>query len=125
LSSRAPLPNSLAELLVGEAVEAIAALEAREARLLSSLAPVHPGEVRLIGRVEPGEHVLQDVAVDGGVVGHLRADGLQLGFLVVAGDGAVAPLPGGDALLQRGVVERTAQPQHALTLIPIPGQEWG
>ncbi len=52
--------------------------------------------------------------MDGGVLRELRADGLQFGFLLVARDGDVAALPGGDALLQGGVVELAAAPQHFL-----------
>jgi hypothetical protein len=54
-------------------MEAIATLEAREARLLPAL---HPPEERLIGPVEPGQHVLEEVRVEGGVLGELCADHL-------------------------------------------------
>jgi hypothetical protein len=57
---------------------------------------------------------LQHVRVDGGVLGPLRPNRLQLGVLLVAGDGDVAALLGGDALLQRGGVERAAQLQDSL-----------
>ena len=101
--------SAVAIFLVGEGVPAGAALEAREARLLASR---HPPEERLIGPVEPGQHVLQDVAVEGGVLRHVRTDILQLGFLLVARDRDVAALPGGDALLQGGVGERATAPEH-------------
>src|SRR5260221_10951763 len=52
--------------------------------------------------------------MDGGVFGELSTDSLQLGFLLVARDGDVAPLPGGDALLQGGVVELAAAPEHVV-----------
>ena len=39
---------------------------------------------------------------------------LQLGFLLVARDRDVAPLPGRDALLQGGVVEHATAPEHLL-----------
>jgi hypothetical protein len=92
-------------------VVAVPALVAREARLLAAL---HPAEERLIGPVQPRQHVLQHVAVDGGVLREFRPNGLQLGFLLVAGDGDAAALPGGDALLQGRVVERAAAPEHVL-----------
>jgi len=52
--------------------------------------------------------------VDGGILWHLGADVLQLGFLLIARDRDAPPLPGRDALLQGDVVERAACPQHAL-----------
>src|SRR5216683_3207165 len=104
-------PGAIAVLLEGEAVEAVAALEAWEAGLL---APLHAAEERLVGLVEAGEHILEDVGVDGRVFGERGAHGLQFSFLLKAGDGSVAPLPGGDALLQRGVVEIAAPPEHVV-----------
>ena len=58
-----------------------APLEARETGLLARL---HPSEESLIGPVEPGEHVLQHVAVEGGVFRERGADILQLGFQLSA-----------------------------------------
>ena len=52
--------------------------------------------------------------MDGGVLRKLRTDGFQFGFLLEPRDGDVAPLPGGDALLQGGVVEIAAAPQHLI-----------
>src|SRR5260221_5949480 len=72
-------PGAIAVFLEGEAVQAVAALEAREARLLTAL---YPAEERLIGLVEPRQHVLEEVRLEGGVLWHLRADGLQLCFLL-------------------------------------------
>ena len=51
--------------------------------------------------------------MDGRVLWHLGADLLEFGFLLVPGDGDAAALPGGDALLQAGVVEIAAQVKHA------------
>ncbi len=101
--------GTVAILLVGERVVAAAPLEAREARLLAvRQAP----EERLIRLVQPRQHVLQDVRVDCGVFRELGADHLQLRLLLIARDGDVAALPGGDALLKRGVVERATAPEH-------------
>ena len=49
--------------------------------------------------------------MDGGVLGKVSANVLQLGCLLVARDGDTATLPRGDALLQGGVVELSAAPQ--------------
>ena len=38
------------------------------------------------------------------------ANGFEFGFLLVARDRDVAPLPGGDALLEGGVIEIAATP---------------
>jgi hypothetical protein len=92
-------------------VEAVAALEARESCFLASLGSP---EERLIGLVEPRQHVLQHVGMDGGVVWKRGADVLQFGFLLVARDRDVAALPGGDALLQGGIVEAAAAPEHLI-----------
>ena len=71
--------GTVAILLVGERVPAVTPLKARKARLLAIR---HPPEERLIGLVEPRQHVLQDVAVEGGVRREVRPDRLQLGFLL-------------------------------------------
>src|SRR5262249_36103341 len=41
---------------------------------------------RLIGLVDLGKHVLQHVAVDGGVLGHRGANIFEFGFLLIARD---------------------------------------
>ena len=79
-------------------------------------------EERLIRLVEPRQHVLQDVAVDGRVFGHRRAQVLQLGFLLVARDGDAPLFPEKDALLQRGIVERAAAPQDRFKLALLVGR---
>jgi len=56
-------------------------VEARESRRLP-LADA-PKE-RLKGFIEPGEHILQDVAVHRGVLRHRGAEALQLRFLGIA-----------------------------------------
>jgi len=89
----------------------IAPFETRETRLLAA---VNPSEEGLVGLVEPCQHVLQHMGVDGGVGRHGRSEVLQLGFLRRARDGAVAALVGGDALLQGRVGERAAVPDHCV-----------
>jgi hypothetical protein len=69
----------VAILLEGEGVEAVAPLEAREACFLAAL---DASEERLIRLVESRQRVLQDMAVNGGVLRKLRAYLLQLGFLL-------------------------------------------
>src|SRR5262249_44609220 len=104
--------GAVAILLVGEGVVAPAALEAWKA---DRLARLHPAEERLIGVVQAGEHILQDMAVESGVVGTLRPDILQLGCLLEAGRHFALPAtPPGDPLLQGRVVEQTAMPQNLL-----------
>ncbi len=106
-------PCPVTVFFVGERAVAIAIapFEAREAGLLAAL---YPPEERLLGLVQPRQHVLQHMAVDRGVLRILRPDGLQLGFLLVAREGDTASLPGGDALLQGRGVEGAAAPQDNL-----------
>ena len=58
-----------------------AALQAWEARLLAS---GYPAEERVLRRVQPRQHILQHVAMQGGVVRELGTNGLELGFLLRA-----------------------------------------
>jgi hypothetical protein len=91
----------------------MAPLDAGEPRLL----PVcHPPEERLLRLVKPGQDLLQHLAVEGRVLRELRADGLAFCFLLLTCGRDVAPMPGGDALLQGHSVERAPAPQHALKL---------
>jgi len=62
-------------------VEAVSALEAREACLLAALDAAEECLVRLI---QPRQHVLQDMGVDRLIFRKLRPDGLELGFLLKA-----------------------------------------
>src|SRR6478609_1942090 len=82
----------VAILLAGEGVEASPSLEARKARLLPSL---EAAEERLVGLVEPRQHVLQHMAVNCLILGERDANGFELGFLLVARDRDVTPLPCG------------------------------
>ena len=98
------------------------ALDPGKARLFSIR---QAAEERLVRLVQAGQHVLQDMAMamamDAGVLWHLRAPGFQLGFLLRAREGDVAALPGGDALFQGGVLERAAAPQDELKLALLAG----
>src|SRR5262249_41998156 len=105
--------RAVAELFVGEAVEAIASLEAGEVCLLALL---HAAVERLIRLVEARQHVLEHMTVDGRILGEGCPDVLQLGFLLKAGDRQAAALPGGDALFESDVVELPAPQQDALQL---------
>jgi hypothetical protein len=71
-------PRAVAILREAERVVAVPALAAREPSLLAAR---HPPEERRIGLGEPGEHVLEDVAVHGGIGGERGANGLQFRFL--------------------------------------------
>jgi hypothetical protein len=62
---------------------AMASLEAREARLL---APLEATEERLVGPVQPGQYVLEEVAMNGRVLRELSAEVFQLGLLLIARD---------------------------------------
>ena len=85
-------------------MDALAPLEARKARLLSCR---HPAQARLLGLVQPRQHIVQALGVDGRVCGDLGADGLQFGFLLEA--------RGADALMRcsNAVVWRSRQRQSA------------
>ena len=77
-------------------------LESGVAWSLSSLdAPEEPAE----GPVEPGDRVLQEVRVDGGVFGTRIANARELAHLRVGADGRALASVGVAAMLERGVVE--------------------
>src|SRR5262249_46096575 len=101
-----------AKRLGGEGVRAGAALEPRTPRLL---AVRYPAEDRLIGRVQAGEPVVEDRAVDGGV---LRAGGFaggQLRFLLGRGGGLALPRrPQVRRCIRRAIVAPAAQPPRLL-----------
>ena len=121
-STRKPLSSrrAVAILLVGETVEAVAPLKAREARRLSF---PDAAEERLIGLVEPRQHILQDMAVDGRVLRECRAHVLQLGFLRIARERDAALAVEEDALLQRRVVESCDTPTRYRPA-PAPVRAW-
>jgi hypothetical protein len=98
---------------------AVLPVEAGEPWLLAIRYPLEEGLIRL---VQPGQVILQHVAVDGCVFRERLADVLQLRFLLVAREADVAALPGGDALLKRRVVERATAPQDALKLALLLGR---
>ena len=66
---------------------------------MGASAPLEAREARLIRPVEPRQHVLQDVGMDGGVFRERGADVFEFRFLLIAGDGDARSLPGADALL--------------------------
>ena len=68
----------------------MAAVPSLEAWKCGFYSAVDPAKERLIGIVQPREHVLQDAGVDGGVLEELRAAILQLSFLLKARDGDAA-----------------------------------
>jgi hypothetical protein len=55
--------------------------------------------------------------VNSGVLRKRSTDILELGFLLIARDGDVAPLVGDDAVLERRIVEPAAQAKHAPKLL--------
>ena len=66
---------------------------------------------------------MQHVRVVGSVLRQLGTDRLQLGFLLIAGEGDVAALPRRDALFKRRVVELATAPQDTLQL-PLLRGSW-
>src|SRR5690348_917250 len=105
-------PGAVVVLLAGAGVVAASALIARETGLLSRRYPL---EECLIGSVQAGQHVLEDVRVDGRVLRERFADRLQFCLLLEAGGRDALPAaPPGDALLRRDVVERAAAPEDVL-----------
>ena len=76
----------------------------------------------MIGRIQARQDILQHVAVEGGILRQLRPDGRELGFLLKACHRDVAPLPGGDALLQGGVVEGATAPQNGFKRTLLSGR---
>jgi len=68
----------------------------------------------LRGRVEPRQHLLQHVAMEGRVLRQLSAEVFQFRVLLRAMDRDSARSPPGNALFQRRVVERATAPQDKL-----------
>src|SRR5262249_2898696 len=104
--------SAVAMLLVGEGVVAVPAMKAGEPRLFALGHAAEEGVIRL---VQPRQHLLQHMAVEGGV---LREGGAHLfAFALLLQTGGRAPLPApppGDALFEGDVVERATAPQDAL-----------
>src|SRR5258706_11681823 len=98
---------------------AVAALEAREGRLFPIGQTAKEG---LIGLLQPGQHILQNMAMDGTVLGQVRTQVFQLGFLRIAREGHATLAVEADALLQSGVVERATAPQDRLKLTLLDGR---
>jgi hypothetical protein len=99
---------AIAELLVGEAVVAVFALESRVARLLARPHPAEEGGKRF---VQAGEHILQHLAVDGGVCRKCLLDGGQCGLLLRAGGAVVrSASPARRALFAGHVIKRATAP---------------
>jgi hypothetical protein len=111
--------GTIALCFVGAAVPAGASLQACKARLLASGSPA---EERLLRRVQPRQHILQHVAMESGVLGELGTNVLEIGVLLLPRDADVAPLPGGDALVEGDVVERATAPQHPLQRTLLSGR---
>jgi hypothetical protein len=105
LARRAPWPSSLSVQEWSRAP-----LKARATRLL---APLHPPEAGWIRRGAAGQHVVEHVALAGGIVGARGAPRLQLRFLLSARDRDAALFPPEEALLQGGLGARTAAPPDA------------
>jgi hypothetical protein len=101
--------RAVTELLVGEGAPTDTRLIARESGSLSTLDTT---EERLVGLVQTGQHILQHMAMDGGILWHSGANVLEFGFLLKTRAGDPHALPGGDALFQRRVVERATQSKH-------------
>ena len=99
----------VAILLESEAMVAGATFEAWETRLLASL---YPREERQISFVQPREHILENVNVDGCILWEFGTNVFDLSFLVITRYGLAIALPGGDTLLQCRVVKIAAAPQH-------------
>src|SRR5262249_6850147 len=87
------------------------AIPAGKARTTRLLAMRHPAIVHVIGRVEPGQRILPEGRVDGGGVGERRADGSEVGFLLLARDRDATAAPDGDRLLPGGGGELPAAPE--------------
>ena len=101
--------RAVSELRVGEGVPTGTRLLARESGPLSMLDTT---EERLVGLVQTRQHIVPHLAMDGGILWQSGAKVLECGFLLKTREGDAHAVPGGDALLQRRVVESTAQSKH-------------
>jgi len=86
-------------------------LETGKSGLFSAL---ETAEERLIRPIEPCQHILQHMTIDGGIVGHHCPEIFQLSFLLIAGNRDAALLPEDDALFERSVLESAALPYHLI-----------
>ncbi len=99
----------LAHLGIGEAVVAVAPVEAGIARLFTC---AHAAEEGLKGMLNTQHDILQDLAVDLGIVGHGFFNAWQFGLLLVITHGDAAHPPGLAALANGRVVDVTAEHQR-------------
>ena len=98
---------------------AVAPLEARIARRLARL---HAAKERLVGAVDAQHHVLQDLAVDLGILGHGLFDAGQFGLLLVVVHRDAAHPPRFPPLADGGVVDVAAEHQGTLKLARLFGR---
>src|SRR5262249_42635148 len=99
-------------LRIGKGVRALAPLKPRNAGVLARR---HAANEGLRGRVQPSEHVLEHLGLDGGIVREGGASLLEFRLLLRARDpAALAAAPPGEALLQGGGVEQATAPQYLL-----------
>jgi hypothetical protein len=78
---------------------------------------------RLVGLIQPRQHLLQNLRVNRTIVGHCRLQVGQLRLLLMAGERDATASPGSDALFQGGVVDRAAAP-HGLRQHPLQFGCW-
>src|SRR5262249_29464817 len=113
-------PGAVAVLFVGEGVPAGAPLGAGEPRVFAG---AQSPEERLRGLVQPGEHVVQPLGLEGGRGRECFATRLQLGLLLAACRPPALPAPPpGAALLEGGSGERATAPQDHFKLALLGGR---
>jgi hypothetical protein len=103
--------GAILELRVGEAVIAIATMEAWIARLIASTDAL---EKRLEGAINPQYDILQHLGVDLRILRHCLLNTWQFGLLLVIRDGDATRAPGCSTLANGGVVHMAAEHQRAL-----------
>jgi hypothetical protein len=91
---------------IGEAVVAVATVEAGVSRCLARL---HPAEKGVEGALYPLYYVLQDLAVDFAVLRQLGFDAGMFCFLLVVTDGDAAHPPCFPAFLDSSIVDMAAE----------------
>src|SRR5262249_27251534 len=113
-----PGATVVSDLWVGEAVVAVASLEAGIARRL----PFPDARKRRLKCSVYAEYdILQDLGVDFGVFGHSLLDAGQLGLLLIGGDRDATHPPRLAQLANGGVVDVTAEHQRALKFPLVSG----